>query len=94
MSRRSKQNVKKWDSRIQSMTNEIPDAISVESRYRALRYLLVQEYPQLLEMDKELLLAILKDTDWLGRQLRLWNEANEKPLKDLLEQETIQELQR
>jgi len=92
MSRRSKQNTNKWTQRIQGMINEIPDSITVESRYRALRFLLVKEYPQLLEMDKSLLLAILKDTDYLGRQLRLYNEGNQASLKQLLEQEKIQEL--
>jgi len=75
------------------MINGKPDSLLIENRYRAERYLLIQQYPELEQMDKDTLLAILKDAVWIDRQLRLYNEANEKPLKELLEQEKIIELQ-
>lgn len=91
--RRSKQNTAMWTRNILQMIQDVPNSESVENRYKAIRYLLLPVYPQLNEIPKETLLSILKDVEYVSRQLRLFNEDNQKDLKEELEAEKIIELQ-
>lgn len=92
--KRSKANSQLWNQRIVTMIQQHPQSKDVEQRYKALAHLIIQSYPEL----KDLLSSekrgneMLKDICYLDRHLRLYNEGNQKPLKDLLEQEKIIEL--
>lgn len=70
-----------------------PEAKKVENRYRLIRKVLMEVYPKTLsEIPKETLMEILKDADYIGRQARLFNEGNQKELKEQLMAEKLVEL--
>jgi hypothetical protein len=73
-----------------ALTNilKVPEARTVEYRYRTIRGALYEEYPKLIETtDREIMLNFIKDAVYLDRLLRLSTEGEQPLKKKILSQE-------
>lgn len=84
--------IRYYRSRLANLLLGNESAKDVENRYRTIRYVLYDKYPFLETLPKEEVLEFLKDVVFVDRECRSMTEGRQKPLKDLLEQEKIQEL--
>lgn len=83
---RSKQSTKYYNDRILKLLEIDPKYKSIKKRYDALKLLLQEKYPFIKDQN---VIELLKDTIYLDRILRLYNEPNEKVLKKTLSDEFI-----
>jgi hypothetical protein len=83
---RSKQNTKYYNDRILKLFALDSDYKKIAKRYDSLRLLLQEKYPFIKDQN---VIELLKDTIYLDRLLRLYNEGNEKVLKKTLSDEFI-----
>lgn len=78
---------KYWAARIEKMFLTIEGSDLVENRYNALRYLLVDKYPQLKEISKETCLEMLREIIYVDRAMRRATEGKQEKEKKILSQE-------
>lgn len=86
--KRSKENVEYWTTRTNKLILLDPKYKKVKHIYDSLKLLLQEKYPHIKENDN---IQFLKDILYLDRKLRLYRQGEEKELKDILEQEYIDE---
>lgn len=84
--------IRYYRSRLANLLLGNESAKDVENRYRTIRYVLYDKYPFLETLPKEQVLEFLKDVVFVDRECRKFTEGRQTELKNLLEQEKIQEL--
>ena len=77
------------DEAILATFKEFPEAKLVANRYKTLRKLPSDRFPELREIEKERLYEILFDTITLDRKIRLWTQGEEKEKKQLLSDQYV-----
>lgn len=87
--RRTKANIKFWNDKIISLFKANPDSERVENRWRAVRYLLIDVHPELKAIEKDKLINILQNADYIARKMRYYTENKQKETKKILEQEYL-----
>lgn len=85
--RRSKENKKYWNKRVDDLFELAPEMSMVEKKYDSLKLLLQQKYPFIKEQEDHI--QFLKDVVYLDRLIRLKTEGQQVEEKELLEQEYI-----
>lgn len=80
--------LKRLKQSVASLFNKNQEARLLENHYRALHYILKQEYPNTFSgISKETMIEILHDTVYLDRYLRRNREGNQNKLKQKLARE-------
>lgn len=69
----------------------MPEARLTKNRFRSVRAVLIEVYPQLKEIPKETLLQVLLDSEYLSRRGRLLTMDEEKKTKVVLAQQFVVE---
>lgn len=91
--KRSKNNSAYWDKRFDRVFKEVPGSENVEIRYRTLRYVLIEKYPEIITcVSNEKMCEFLKDVVYLDRQLRLKTEGSQNKKKKFLSDSKKSEL--
>ena len=85
--KRSRKESKLMDKAILELFEKNKEARLVANRYRSIRALLIEKYPELATIEKERLCTILFDAISFDRKLRLFTEGQEKELKQTLSTE-------
>lgn len=88
--RRSKQNTTYWRHTRQRLYNAHPEAKLVKNRYRTLKALLKEKYPDITVDDG--VIEFMRDVVYLDREIRKDSEGMEQELKTILSQEKQLEL--
>lgn len=83
---------KKVATNLESILKEFDEAKLVKNKYRTLRAVMRRSYPILVDsVERDTMIAFMKDFLYADRQLRKMTEGNEQELKDRLEEEYIAE---
>lgn len=93
MKRRSKQDSRYWQRKMDNLFKEYPDSKYVHMRWKAIYKLLEDRYPEIVKSahyDK--IFNFLKDADYLNRKIRWETEDIDKDKKKILSQEKQIEL--
>ena len=92
MKHRTRENVKFWNKKITDLFTRNPSAQLVEKRWNVVRYLLIDVHPELKGIEKEKMIDILKNADYISRKMRYLTEGQQKELKQTLEIEFMKNL--
>ena len=90
MKRRSKQNTTYWRDRRNDLYQAIPESKLVKNRYRTLKALLKEKYPDICVDDG--VIEFMRDVIYNDREIRKDTEGMEQELKTILSQERQLEL--
>lgn len=93
--RRSKEESKFWNKKIESFLVEHPEGYDVENIYKSnaaiIRGAHNNKIDALIEQfGRESTLALIKDITYIDRKLRLYRQGKQQTLKDKLQAEFIQ----
>ena len=77
------------DKAILELFDRNPDAKLVAHRYRAIRALLIEKFPEISTIEKERMCNIIFDAISFDRKIRKFTEGNEVELKQTLSEEYI-----
>lgn len=88
MKRRSKENSKFWDTRVNKLFELDPKYKDVEQRYETLYILLQKTYPQIRESaSRETVKQFIRDIVFLDRKIRWETEGLQVTKKKILSQD-------
>lgn len=91
--RRSKENSKFWENRVNKLFELEPKYKDVEQRYETLYILLQKSYPLIVQsVSRETLKQFIRDVVYLDRKIRWETEGEQVDKKKILSQEKILEL--
>ncbi len=85
--KRARAQSKLMDKAILELFEKNKEARLVANRYRSIRALLIEKYPELATIEKERLCTILFDAISFDRKLRLFTEGQQMELKQELSTE-------
>lgn len=91
MSKRTTEETAYWNKSIKDMFTADPKTVLLKNRVRAIRYLLKPRYTEQTFADKDKTIAMIIDTVYLDRKLRLLTEGKEKKLKKHLSDKFVVE---
>lgn len=78
---------------LKSLLQNHSDAQEVKHRYRLMRAVLLEEYPNAVgDIEKDKFIEMLKDIIYVDRQIRKETEGKDEETKKILSQEKIIEL--
>lgn len=85
--KRSRKDSQLMDKAILALFEKNKEARLVSNRYRSIRALLIEKYPELITIEKERLCTILFDAISFDRKIRLFTEGQQTELKQELSTE-------